>query len=119
MLTGFSAGDHGIHFHHAGRCDGPDFASAGPHLNPAGARHGLQNPEGPHAGDLPNIAVNTAGEALVDVTSPRVTLDSSAPGGLFDADGTTVVIHALADDQRTDPAGNSGARIACAVVTRR
>jgi Cu-Zn family superoxide dismutase len=117
-LTGLPPGTHGIHFHQVVRCDPPDFTSAGSHFNPAGAQHGLENPQGPHAGDLPNITADAAGRASVDLRSPRVTLDSTPPHGLFDADGTALVIHAAADDQRTDPSGNSGARIACGVITR-
>ena len=117
-LTGLPPGVHGIHFHQVGRCDPPDFASAGPHFNPTNALHGLQNPLGPHAGDLPNITVNAAGEAAVDLVTTRVTPDPSSPRGLFGHDGTALVIHADPDDQHTDPAGNSGDRIACGVVTR-
>ena len=116
-LSGLPAGAHGIHIHQVGRCDPPDFASAGPHLNPAGAQHGLDNPAGPHAGDLSGITVDGSGRATVKLTTARVTLDAAA-GGLFDADGSAIVIHASEDDQRTDPSGNSGARIACGVVTR-
>jgi len=117
-LAGLPAGAHGIHFHQIARCDPPDFTTAGPHFNPTGSLHGLQNPLGPHAGDLPNVTVGSTGRADVDLVSTRVSADAQ-PGGLFDADGTALVIHAAADDQRTDPAGNSGARIACGVVARR
>jgi len=117
-LSGLPPGTHGIHFHDVGRCDPPDFASAGAHLNPTGALHGLENPLGPHAGDLPNLTVNAAGEAVVDLTTARVTLDAEAQRGLFTGDGTAIVVHANADDQRTDPSGNSGDRIACGVVQR-
>jgi superoxide dismutase, Cu-Zn family len=116
-LTGVPVGVHGIHFHQTGRCDAPDFATAGPHLNPAHTAHGLENPRGPHAGDLPNVVANEAGQMVVDIATPRVILGSGVPTGLFDSDGTAIVLHANADDQRTDPAGNSGARIACGVVT--
>lgn len=116
-LVGLPPGVHGIHFHQAGRCDSPDFATAGPHFNPTGTLHGLSNPLGPHAGDLPNITVSSAGQVVVDLVTARVSADAGA-GGLFDADGTALVVHAAADDQRTDPAGNSGARIACGVVER-
>lgn len=115
QLTGLTAGAHGIHFHAVGRCDAPDFASAGPHFNPAGRRHGLANPDGPHAGDMPAIAAGTDGRATVDFVSRLATLDG-ATNGLLDADGTAIVVHAANDDQRTDPAGNSGARVACGLV---
>jgi superoxide dismutase, Cu-Zn family len=118
VLTGLPPGPHGIHFHEVGRCDAPGFTSAGGHFNPTAAHHGLENPAGPHAGDLPIIIVPASGRVTVELTSPRVTLDAASTSGLFDADGTALVIHAAADDQRTDPSGNSGARIACGVVTK-
>jgi Cu-Zn family superoxide dismutase len=117
-LAGLPPGVHGIHFHGVGRCDPADFASAGPHFNPTNALHGFENPLGPHAGDLPNVTVNSAGQAAVDLTTTRVTADPSSPNGLLGGDGTALVIHADRDDQHTDPAGNSGARIACGVVQR-
>jgi superoxide dismutase, Cu-Zn family len=117
-LTGVPAGVHGIHFHQVGRCDGPDFTSAGPHLNPSGAEHGLDNPRGPHAGDLPNVTANVNQQMIVDMATSRVRLSVTGAGSLFDADGTALVMHADADDQRTDPAGSSGERIACGVITR-
>lgn len=115
QLTGLTPGAHGIHFHAVGRCDGPEFTSAGPHFNPAGRRHGLTNPDGPHAGDMPAIAAGTDGRATVNFLSRIATLDG-ATNGLLDADGTAVVVHAANDDQRTDPSGNSGARVACGLV---
>lgn len=112
-------GAHGIHFHTVGRCDGPDFATAGGHFNPAARQHGLQNPAGPHAGDLPNLVVGpgTATGAGY-VYQAATTLATLAPGAasLFDADGAALVIHASPDDERSDPAGNSGGRVACAVL---
>jgi Cu-Zn family superoxide dismutase len=117
-LTGLPQGAHGIHFHQVGRCDGPSFTTAGPHFNPLNRRHGLENPDGPHAGDMQNLVIPANGAVLVEMLSPRVSL-GDASTTLFDADGTALVIHAAPDDQRTDPAGNSGARIACGVVTRR
>ena len=115
LLTGLTPGAHGIHFHAVGRCDAPEFTSAGPHFNPAGRKHGLTNPDGPHAGDMPAIAAGTDGRATVDFVSRLATLDG-ATTGLLDADGTAVVVHAANDDQRTDPSGNTGARIACGLV---
>ena len=109
--TGLPHGIHGIHVHSVGRCDGPDFASAGPHWNPAGRKHGLGNPAGPHAGDLPNVEVAANGVLGATVVLPGTNLAT-----LLDADGAALVIHAGADDNITDPSGNSGARIACAVI---
>lgn len=117
-LTGLPPGTHGIHFHQVGRCDGPDFVTAGPHFNPANRHHGLENPAGPHAGDLPNLIIPASGTVRIEILSPRVTLDD-ARTGLFDNDGTALVIHANVDDQHTDPAGNSGPRIVCGAITRR
>ena len=117
QLTGLAAGAHGIHFHTVGRCDSPGFTSAGDHFNPRSTKHGLVNPEGPHAGDMPAVAADASGRAVVDHTTALVTLGGGATT-VFDADGTAIVIHASSDDQRTDPSGNSGARIACGVVQR-
>jgi superoxide dismutase, Cu-Zn family len=117
-VEGLAAGEHGIHFHAVGQCTAAGaFASAGGHANPTGRKHGLENPEGPHAGDLPNIVVGADQRGSLRVTTPRVTLGADM-GSLLDADGSAVVVHATQDDQRTDPAGNSGARIACGVVRR-
>ena len=110
------AGTHGVHFHALGVCDGTTaFASAGGHYNPRDQHHGLDNPAGPHAGDLPNLEVGADGTGTLDVITGRATL-RSGPATLFDSDGTALVIHAGPDDQKTDPSGNSGARIACGVV---
>lgn len=117
-LISLPPGSHGIHVHTVGKCDPAEFSTAGGHLNPSAAHHGLENPAGPHAGDLPNITTAPSGEAVVDLTTPRVSLTATGTGALFDADGSAIVIHAAADDQRTDPGGNSGARIACAVIER-
>ncbi|MFN2383889.1 MAG: superoxide dismutase family protein [Gemmatimonadota bacterium] len=107
-------GEHGIHLHAVGKCDGPDFTTAGGHFNPTGKKHGARNPEGPHAGDLPNLVAGTQG-ATYQAMATGVTL-AAGPTSLFDADGTALVIHANPDDQVTDPAGNSGGRVACAVL---
>ena len=95
----------------------PAFTTAGPHFNPAGRKHGLDGADGPHAGDLPNLEADKDGKAHYDVTTDRVTL-GPGPASLFNADGTAVVIHAREDDQKTDPAGNSGDRLACGVVRK-
>ena len=112
------AGTHGIHFHDVGKCDGSTttpFSTAGAHYNPMGKEHGLNNPSGPHAGDNPNIVIPASGVGNVSFSTNRVSL---TPGTttLFDADGSSLVIHANADDQVTSPSGNSGARISCGVV---
>jgi Cu-Zn family superoxide dismutase len=109
--TGLPHGLHGVHVHSVGRCDPPEFASAGSHWNPAGKQHGLNNPAGPHGGDLPNVEVAANG-----VLSSTMTLPGASMASLLDADGAALVIHAAADDYKTDPSGNSGARIACAVI---
>lgn len=116
--SGLPHGVHGIHVHTVGRCDPPDFESAGPHWNPAGRKHGFSNPAGPHAGDLPNIEVAANGAVVQILTLPGASLFAppGAAGALLDADGAALVIHANADDFVTDPSGNSGARIACAVI---
>jgi Cu-Zn family superoxide dismutase len=113
-LTGVAAGEHALHVHAVGKCEPPDFKSAGPHFNPAAAKHGLENPEGPHAGDMPNLHVPGDGKLSIEVLNPAVTL--SGKSALLDEDGAALVIHAAADDYRTDPAGNAGDRIACGVI---
>lgn len=110
-------GVHGIHFHEVGRCDPPAFMSAGEHYNPTGRQHGLRNPNGPHAADLPNLTVAGNGTAQYSTTNTMLTLGSGS-NTLFDADGSSLVIHANADDEVTDPSGNSGGRIACGVLER-
>jgi Cu-Zn family superoxide dismutase len=110
--AGLPHGIHGLHVHSVGQCQVPDFASAGGHWNPTAHKHGMNNPEGPHAGDLPNVDVAANGALTATVTLPGATMAS-----LLDADGAALVLHATADDYRTDPSGNSGGRIACAVIT--
>jgi Cu-Zn family superoxide dismutase len=114
-LTAVPSGEHALHFHAVGKCEPPDFKSAGPHFNPAEHKHGLENPEGPHAGDMPNLHVPGDGKLSIEVLNQAVTL--SGKSALLDADGAALVIHAAADDYQTDPAGNAGDRIACGVVT--
>lgn len=117
-FEGATPGQHGIHIHTVGTCDGAGaFASAGGHFNPSGAKHGIGAPGGPHAGDMNAAIVDPSGHAVFVVINPNVTL-SPGPNSLFDADGSAIVVHATADDQRTDPSGNSGARVACGVVVR-
>ena len=108
-------GEHAIHFHREPKCEAPDFKSAGPHFNPDLKKHGLDNPEGHHNGDNPNFTVGTNGKARFSFISKDVTLGNDSHS-LFANGGTSVVIHAKADDQKTDPAGNAGDRIACGVI---
>ena len=115
-LVGLPPGVHGVHLHMAGSCGGPGFESAGAHLNPDNRQHGAQNPAGAHLGDLPNVTIGSAGAGSVSATLSGSR--DAVLARLFDADGTAVVVHASADDYRTDPSGNSGGRIACGVLTR-
>lgn len=114
-LRGLPPGVHACHIHGAGQCDPPDFKSAGGHFNPDARKHGRKNPEGPHAGDLPNILVGSEGAASVEFLAQGVTL-GPREYSLLKPGGTSLVIHASADDDVTDPAGNAGARIACGVI---
>ena len=118
QVSGLEPGQHGIHLHTVGKCEAPDFASAGGHFNPTAKKHGHDNPEGPHAGDLgnpPNMTVGTDRTGVLTATTNLVTLASGA-NSLMDADGSALVIHAGPDDNKTDPAGNSGGRVACGVI---
>jgi Cu-Zn family superoxide dismutase len=117
-LHGLPPGVHAIHIHETAKCEAPDFKSAGPHFNPDHKKHGLQYPEGHHAGDLNNITVDAQGNVKVRFTIQNVTLDGDDPHSLFRNGGTSLVIHAKADDMKTDPAGNSGDRIACGVIAK-
>lgn len=109
-------GQHGLHFHENGKCTAPDFQSAGAHFNPDIKKHGFNNPQGFHSGDLPNLTAGADGKAKVDVVAKNVTLEKGKPNSLLKAGGTALVIHEKADDYVTDPSGNSGARIACGIV---
>lgn len=115
--TGLAPGKYGMHLHQTGKCDAPEFSSAGAHWNPMGRKHGLANTAGPHAGDLPELVVNSGG-----VGTTSVNLDINLIGGnnaLMDADGAAIIIHAKPDDNLTDPSGNSGARILCGVLRQK
>ena len=109
-------GTHGFHFHEKGVCEAPDFESAGGHFNPTGASHGLDHEDGPHAGDLPNLEVGPDGTVKEEFFVDNLTLLAGEENSLFHEGGTSLVIHAEADDGKTQPSGNSGDRIACGVV---
>ena len=117
-ITGLAAGEHAIHIHGVGKCEGPDFVSAGPHYNPFNKQHGVKNPHGSHAGDLPNLVAGEDGIVKGEIIAEHLTLDEGAVNSLFSAEGTSVVIHAGPDDDVTDPSGNSGGRILCGVIRK-
>jgi len=109
-------GEHALHIHQNAKCDPPDFASAGGHFNPDMKKHGLQNPQGPHAGDLNNFMVAANGTAKGTTSDPRVTMSMQGANSVFANGGTALMIHAAPDDMKTDPTGNAGARIACGTI---
>jgi Cu-Zn family superoxide dismutase len=114
QIKGLAPGEHAFHIHAVGKCEAP-FESAGPHFNPGNHHHGMMAGEG-HAGDMPNLHVPQDGNLSVEVVNSAVTLDQGKPNSLFDSDGSALVIHAKADDYKSDPAGNAGDRIACGVI---
>ncbi|HTZ99744.1 MAG TPA: superoxide dismutase family protein [Candidatus Aquilonibacter sp.] len=116
-LENLPAGTHAMHIHTVGKCDPPDFKSAGGHFNPDMKKHGMNNPDGMHAGDLPNIEIGADGKAKVKVVAAHVTL-TDGDHSLFHEGGTALVIHEKADDYMTDPSGNAGNRIACGVIEK-
>ncbi len=117
-------GEHAIHIHQNAKCEADPaapadaFKSAGGHFNPEGKQHGLENPQGPHAGDMPNFTVAANGAAKGTVDDPRVTLAEGQPDSVFANGGTSLMIHAKPDDMKSDPAGNAGPRIACGLITK-
>lgn len=117
QVKGLSPGLHAIHVHAVGKCEGPKFTSAGGHFNPRNTKHGLKSSEGPHAGDMPNMHATKAAVARYETLNDRISL-GAGESSVFDADGSAVVVHAVADDDVTDPAGNAGDRIACGVITK-
>ena len=110
-------GEHAIHIHQNAKCDAPDFKSAGPHFNPDGKKHGLQNPDGAHAGDMNNFTVDDKGKAKLVIVNENVSLVSGTHSA-FSNGGTALMIHAKADDLKSDPAGNAGDRIACGIIDK-
>ncbi len=116
-LTGIPEGEHAFHVHAVGKCE-PPFTSAGGHFNPGSKKHGMEAAEGSHAGDMPNLHVPASGVLVVEIANPAISLVKGQPNSVFDADGSAIVIHAKADDYKSDPAGNAGDRIACGVIVQ-
>ena len=116
-LKGLPPGEHALHLHEAAKCEAPGFKSAGAHFNPAKKQHGLLNPDGPHAGDMPNVTVAANGSVQTVITNKNVTMGSE-PNSIFAGGGTALVIHEKGDDSKTDPAGNAGNPIACGAITK-
>ena len=110
-------GEHAIHIHSVAKCEAP-FTSAGAHFNPAAKKHGMKNPEGPHAGDMMNFTVDAKGNAKATVTNDKVTMKDGKANSIYANGGTALMIHAAADDMKTDPGGAAGDRIACGTITK-
>lgn len=116
-VRGLPPGEHALHFHAVAKCEGPDFMSATGHFNPGAKKHGMENPEGSHAGDMNNFTVDAKGNAKVTVVNKNVTMGAE-PNSIYANGGTALMIHASADDMKSDPAGNAGARIVCGTITK-
>ena len=116
-LKGLPPGEHGIHLHEVAKCEPPTYKSAGAHFNPAKKKHGLSNPDGPHAGDMPNFTVAANGTAQTTITNKNVTMDAGA-NSIYAGGGTALIIHEKADDGKTEPSGNAGNPIACGAITK-
>ena len=117
-IAGISPGMHAMHFHETGKCEGPDFKSAGGHFNPGGADHGMDMPNGPHAGDMMNIEISANGSGELTLVNDRLSITAGgALPPLMDADGAALIIHEKADDFKSQPSGAAGARIGCALIT--
>jgi Cu-Zn family superoxide dismutase len=114
-LKGIAPGEHAFHVHAVGKCE-PPFTSAGGHFNPGNKKHGMMAADGQHAGDMPNLHVPANGELMAEVLNAAITLEKGKPNSVFDNDGSALVIHAKADDYKSDPAGDAGDRIACGVI---
>ena len=117
-VKGLPPGEKGVHLHEVGKCEAPQFTSAGGHFNPANKQHGTMNPQGAHAGDLPNMIVDSAGNGRLETMTSRISLGSGT-SSILDGDGTALVVHSGPDDFKTDPTGNSGGRIVCGVIVKR
>ena len=117
-ITTLTPGKHGVHIHEAGKCDGPDFMSAGGHFNPLAKVHGILNEKGPHAGDLPNIEIAKDGHGTLTAFTSLLNLAPGSAFSLLGTGGRSIVVHKDQDDEKTDPSGNSGGRIACGIIKK-